>query len=228
MAFSRPRLDLLADSSLDGCLRGCGLRVGKFVPATRFADLELTLASAARQGLPSEYRLLGVLAAWLAVHHCRVNVPRLGRLIRQSEPSVLESAWWATVGGWLGAHDLRWKALLHLYSGPRLGLEGDDEITDLMIQRHGEDRRFEAGPLRVHSKLLRSRLQDVDTPEQLVRRHATYRARVIHGTNHRADIWAELDRDADRPVAEVARAVGCAYESARSIVGDWRLAQAAR
>ncbi len=225
MPFARRNYrDLLSGPELDSALRSCGLRLGRG-RSVDDADIELTLASVARDGLPSDYRLIGILAAWLEVHHDRVNVVRLKRIIRQSKPSPLEGAWWSTVGRWLGQNDSRWASFRKLHRGKATGLEGDEELTSLMLQRHGVDQRFAEGPLRIHAKLLRSRWQDVDSVEQLARRHAIYRSRIFHGTNYRADVWAELDRDDQRSIADVARAVGCAYESARAVAADWRIAQ---
>lgn len=222
MAYSRPSLVLLSGRPLTDALRGCGLRLGRATPAEH-PDIELTLASAARAALPSDYRLLGVLTQWLGTHRARVNVPRLGRIVRQSDPSEREAAWWSAVARWLGVGDSRWRSLGRLYTGPALALEGDPVIAEMMVARHGPDPRFDGSPLLVHAKLLRSRAADVASPEELIVQHAGYRSRLLHGPNYRADVWAELDRDAERPITEVARAVGCAYETARSVAEDWRL-----
>jgi hypothetical protein len=40
-------------------------------------------------------------------------------------------------------------------------------------------------------------------------------------------VWAALDQRPDATVAEIARSVGCAYETARSVAEDWRTARAA-
>jgi hypothetical protein len=72
----------------------------------------------------------------------------------------------------------------------------------------------------------RIRPSDVYTEAQVAERHPVYRARLLHGPTHRADIWAALDRDPERSVADVAHDVGCAYASARQVAADWRLARA--
>ena len=227
MVFSRKCLPLIADDELTSAMRSCGIRVGAGRPLVRDADIEITLISATREALPHDYRLLGALAMWLDQHHSRVNVPRLRRIIQQTKPSTLEAAWWSTMATWLHPRDARWASIKNLYTGSMISLEGDLALSAMMRNRHGSDPRFDAGPLLIHAKLLRSRPQDVAAPEHLVQTHGTYRARVVHGTNHRTDTWAELDHNADRPIAEVARAVGCTYESARSVVADWRLARQA-
>jgi hypothetical protein len=113
-----------------------------------------------------------------------------------------------------------------LYRGPALALD-DEEITELQIKRVGEDPRFAGSALRVHAKLLRSRAADVDDSVQLAGRHRGYLRRLQLGANYRADVWAALDADADATAAEVARRVGCAYETARGVVEDYRVVMAA-
>jgi hypothetical protein len=137
------------------------MRVGSTRASRDPADIEVTLASAFEQALPRDYRLLGVIVAWLEEHHARVNVPRLGRVMKRSAaggPFVL--AFWAAIGHWLGAQDARWRALERLYVGETLDLD-DAEITAIQLQRAGVDPRFAGSPLRVHAKLLRSRAADV-------------------------------------------------------------------
>jgi hypothetical protein len=217
----------LEGAALDGALRSVGLRLGRASPPEIPADIELTLVSAARAALPHEYRLLGVVCAWLEVHHARVNVPKLLRALEHAEPSVLERALWSTLARWLGAHDARWRTLERLYQGEPLTLE-DAEVTALQLERVGSDPRFAGGTLRVHAKLLRSRREDVDSPAELAARHPGYRRRLEFGASYRADVWVALDQEPAASAAEIARRVGCAYETARSVQGDWRIVRAAR
>lgn len=136
--------------------------------------------------------------------------------------AAVARAYWAAVGAWLGQRDKRWQTLARVYSGPPVTLE-DPEITAMQIARVGEDPRFAGTPLRIHAKLLRSRSADVDTPTQLAARHPGYLRRVQFGANHRADVWTALDADPDATPAEVARRVGCAYETARNIAQDFHI-----
>jgi hypothetical protein len=100
-------------------------------------------------------------------------------------------------------------------------------VTQLQLERVGSDPRFERSALRVHAKLLRSRAEDVDDPVQLASRHPVYLKRIQLGANYRADVWAALDAHPHATVAEIARHAACAYETARSVAEDWRIAQAA-
>ncbi|HEX5660282.1 MAG TPA: hypothetical protein VFX59_23970 [Polyangiales bacterium] len=167
-----------------------------------------------------------MVVAWLEVHGARVNVPRLVRFAQELCATPLEHAWWSAVGAWLGREDARWRSLTRLHEGEPLDLD-DAAITTLQIQRGGEDPRFTGTSLRVYAKLLRSRVEDVDPPALLARRHPLYLRRVQLGANYRADVWAALDETPDATPAEIARRVGCAYATALAVVHDWRLAHEA-
>jgi len=228
MPFSRTQPEPEVIGSLDAALRSVGIRVGSTPASREPADIELTLTSAVEQALPRDYRLLAVIVTWLEEHHARVNVPRLGRVVkRKAAGDPLVSAFWAAIGHWLGAHDTRWLAMKRLYVGKTLDLD-DTEITAMQLQRAGADPRFAGSPLRVHAKLLRSRAADVDTSEQLAGRHPLYRKRLELGANYRADVWYALERDPQATPAQIARKVGCSYETARSVAEDFRLLQRSR
>ena len=66
---------------------------------------------------------------------------------------------------------------------------------------------------------------DVEKPAVLAAQHPLYFGRLLLGPNYRADVWAALDEQPDATPAQVARMVGCAYETARSVAKDWALAQ---
>lgn len=144
------------------------------------------------------------------------------RLADALSEDPLARAWWSAIGTWLSRTDARWKTLVRLYDGPVISLD-DANVTTLRIQRAGEDPRFVGSPLRVHAKLLRSRPADVETPAQLVRHHPLYLRRLQMGPNYRADVWAALDARPEASPAEIARVVGCAYETARAVARDWEL-----
>jgi hypothetical protein len=227
MPFFRTQPQPTAAESLNADLRSIGMRIGS-TPASRDpADIESTLVSAVEQALPHDFRLLGVIVGWLEAHHARVNVPRLGRFIKRGMQASTLPAFWEAMGHWLGATDARWRALERLYHGDPLDLD-DPEITALQLARVGADPRFEASALRVYAGLLRSRAADVDTIEQLAARHPQYRKRLEFGANYRADVWCALERSPKATPAEIARIVGCAYETARSVAEDFRVLERAR
>jgi hypothetical protein len=226
MSFSRTTPPLPQGGALDASLRGIGMRLGTRTRTSIPADIELTLVSVAMRSLPNDYRALGVLVAWLEVHHARINVPRLLRIVREAAKTPLENAWWATIGSWLVREDSRWRPMMRVYAGPKLDLD-DPEVTELQLSRVGPDQRFTDAPLRIHARLIRSRAADVDEPIQLAARHPLYMRRVQLGASYRADVWAALDQDPDATPAAIARRVGCAYETARSVARDWSTARAA-
>jgi len=226
MSFSRTTPPLLTGPALHAAMRSIGLRTGPLARGAETADIEVTLASAVVSAMPHDYRLLGVIVAWLEVHHGRVNVPRLGRLLARMDASALVRAFWAAGGTWLGRTDARWRVLARTYRGVRLDLD-DPEVTRVQLARVGPDPRFEGTVLRVHAKLLRSRAADVDDAVQLASRHPGYLRRVQLGPTYRADVWAALDREPEASAAEIARRVGCAYETARSVAEDWKTARLA-
>jgi hypothetical protein len=225
MPFSRT-LPSLPSVDLFAALRSIGFRIGTAKPSRKSADIEVTLCAAVETALPHDYRLLGLIVAWLEAHHARVNVPRLGRIVRQSKTKPVR-AFWSAMGTWLSATDSRWRAIERLYRGDPIALE-DPEITAIQLQRVGSDPRFNGSALRVHAKLLRSRAADVDTPEQLAARHSQYRKRLELGANYRADVWAALEQNPLATPAQIARGVGCAYETARTVTEDFRVLQRSR
>lgn len=222
MPFSRVQPARPSGLGLDAALRGIGARIGSAQASERTADIELTLVAAVERALPRDYRVLGVLLAWLAEHQARVNVPRLRRMVRRGSPEPLVRAFWSAVATWLKVQDIRWRPLEHVYQGKPLDLD-DPEVTRIQLERVGPDPRFVGSALRVYAKLLRSRPQDVDTPEQLAARHPAYRRRIEMGPSYRADVWSVLEQHPDATAAQVARQVGCAYETARATVEDFRL-----
>lgn len=226
MSFSRTTPTLLSDAELDAAMRSIGMRVGTPSQNCKSADIEVTLVSVAAAALPTDYRLLSVLTTWFDVHHARVNVPRLHRMISQKTELPLLCAFWSAVGSWLERSDARWNVFTKQYAGNPLELE-DPEITELQLQRLGPDPRFAGSALRIHAKLLRLRPSDVESPVELASHHHTYLKRIELGASYRADVWAALDEEPSANPAAIARRVGCAYETARSVAEDWRLARLA-
>ncbi len=220
MPFSRATPSLFIGSALDEAMRSIGLRIGSASKRKEAADLEVTLLSAVASALPTDYRLLGVLVAWLELHHARVNVPRLGRILAHAEASTLARCFWSAIGTWLGRTDTRWRVMSRLHRGAPIDLD-DPEVTKVQFSRVGSDPRFAGTALRVHARLLRSRPQDVDDAVQLAMRHHVYLRRVQLGATYRADVWAALDQSPNASAADIARRVGCAYETARSVAEDW-------
>lgn len=144
------------------------------------ADIESTLLHASRLGMEDgELRVLAVLTTWLGVHHAHVNADRLTQLVRV-HPSERVRAYWAAVATWL-RRERRLAPLASTYEGAPIDLLPTG--TEFQLGRRGEDERFVGTKLRVPRGTLRDRTEDVLTPEQLVRRHAGYRERVLKAAN---------------------------------------------
>jgi hypothetical protein len=136
-------------------------------------------------------------------------------------------AFWSAIGTWLSATDPRWRPLESLHRGRPIAL-GDPARNAIQLKRVGPDPRFDRSALRVHAKLLRSRAADIDTREELAARHPQYRKRLELGANYRADVWTALEKNPRATPAEIARAVGCAYETARAVTEDFRVLERSR
>lgn len=185
----------------------------------RDADIEQTLVHASLAGMENgDLRTLAVLTTWLQVHHVRVNVQRLVRLL-EAVP-VRTSAYWSAMGRVLG-RDRRLSRLATEAPAERVDLV--PATTEFLVRRRGEDERFEGTALRSAAGSLRDRVQDVMTEEQLVRHHRGYRNRVVLGATWRADVWSCLESTPHLTPADCARRVGCAFAVAWEAHRDWCL-----
>lgn len=183
-------------------------------------NIENTLLAASAEGMEREdLRVLAVLTTWLEVHHPRVNADRLVRALR-AHPSVRVRCYWSAVGSWL-EKDRRLARLLKLHRSPRIDVLGTG--TEFQVSRRGEDDRFRDTPLRVPAGVLRNRHTDVLSPEELAKRHMTYRYRVLIGPSYRADMWATLDREPGLSAAELARRSYGSFATAWKVKQDWAL-----
>ena len=95
--------------------------------------------------------------------------------------------------------------------------------TEFQIRRRGEDPRFSGSKLRVPNGTLRDRIEDVLSPEALVRRHAGYRNRVRMGSTFRADAWTALEHTPNASIADIARKASCSFATAWQAAQDYRL-----
>lgn len=188
------------------------------------ANVEDTLYFASVEGIDQgDLRVLAVLVTWFGVHHARVNVDRLTKLVRdRGTPRV--RALWSALATWQ-ANDRRYARLAALHDGDRVDLLTTG--TDFQVRRHGEDARFAGTCLRVPANVLRDRPEDVLSPEALARRHAAYRQRVIMGPSYRADLWAALAAQPRSSAAELARGTYASFASAWQVKRDFAIVAAA-
>lgn len=188
------------------------------------APIEETLVHASFCGLEeSDFRILGVLTAWVETHHPRINADALIRRV-SAAPSPRVRAYWAAMAQRL-VKDRRFVRLRSIYEGPPVDLL--TEGNPFPIDRNGEDPRFVASPLRVPAGALRHRVGDIATAESLVRSHLGYRNRVRMGSTWRSDVWTALERSPEMHVADAARTAGCSFASAWQTARDFALHRSA-
>ncbi len=207
-------------TELTASLVGIGMNLaGSAQPASE-PNIEDTLLFASAEAMEHpDLRLLALVVTWFGVHAPWVNADRLTRLA-MAHPSVRARALWAALARWQGS-DRRFLRLRKAYRGPRIepGVRG----SDFLIQRHGEDPRFEKGPLRVAANVLRDRCEDVLTPAELAARHSAYRYRVLIGPTYRADMWAALEREPSLTAALLARRTYGSFATAWHVKKDFAL-----
>ena len=220
MAFSRAVAAVAAPPADELTARMVGIGMNFAAEPRVDADIESTLLHASELGmLEGDLRVLSLLTTWVGVHHARVNADRLVRLVGEHAAERVR-AYWSAVAVWLGK-DRRLARLVKAFGGAPVDLLSTGNAFQLA--RRGADERFTKSKLRVPRGTLRDRLDDVLTPEALVRRHGGYRNRVFMGPTWRADVWTVLEREPDLAVAEVARRASCSFATAWQTAQDFRL-----
>jgi hypothetical protein len=205
-----------SDRDLTSAMVGIGMAFA--AKGTTDPNIEDTIVAASIQGIDGDdLRVLSVLTTWLGVHSPWINADRLTRLVSLCD-SERVLAYWSAFAAW-HARDRRFRRLGALYEGQRLDLLPVG--TDFQVRRRGEDPRFAEGPLRVAEGMLRDRVADVLTPEELAARHRGYRARVQMGPSYRADMWAVLEADPELKAAEVARRAYGSFATAWHVKRDF-------
>ncbi len=220
MSFSRvqePRV-VYAGRSLSGALAGIGFSLAAEPDAG--ANIEDTLLAASIAGMEHDnLRVLAHLVTWLGTHHARINADRLIRVVKAHQ-SPRVSSFWAAVAAWL-SKDRRFARLTKLHRGKPIDVLATG--TAAQIKRRGEDERFKGTALRVPAGVLRNRASDVLAPVELAKRHRAYRHRVHIGPSYRADMWAELERDAELTSSELARRTYGSFATAWQVKRDFEL-----
>ena len=220
MAFSRAVVPAAAPAhdALTSAMVGIGMGFAA-VPAAA-PNIEDTLFFAATEAMDgNDLRVAAILVSWFGVHHRWVHADRLTKLVttRGSERVL---ALWAALARWQ-IRDRRYAILAHHYRGKRVDVLATG--TEFQIRRHGEDARFSGSCLRVPANLLRDRPDDVASPGELAKRHATYRLRIMMGTSYRADCWAALDDDPSLSAAELARRTYTSFATAWQAKRDFAI-----
>jgi hypothetical protein len=217
MAYKRPAVpNLPQGEALTSAMVGIG--VGFAAIAASEPNIEDTLLAASIEGMEhDDLRVLSALTTWLSVHHQRVNVDRLIRIVSmRDEQRVL--AYWAAIAHWLNK-DRRLSRLAELAPKQRVHLLRVG--SDFQLKRRGEDPRFENSALAVPQGVLRDRDADVLTPQQLVACHRAYFQRVQMGPPYRADLWALLEKEPSLSPSELARRAYGSFATAWQVKRDY-------
>lgn len=219
MSYLRKKLPqyIWTEEQFNQALAGIGFNL--FGAANFEANIEDTIYFASIRGMENDdLRVLSMTVLWLERHHARLNAARITDiLLAEKKPRVL--VFWAAVAYWL--KDRRFARLNSLYQGADVELLRTG--NSFQISRNGEDQRFIGGPLKVPDKILRSRLTDIFTAEQLAAKHNTYRWRLIAGPHFRSDMIAELEQHPELTATELARRSYGSFATAWQVKQDLEL-----
>jgi hypothetical protein len=183
------------------------------------ANIEDTLIAASIEGVAGDYRILAILVDWLDQHLFNVNADRLTKLVIQQNNLRLK-AFWCAIAEWK-KDDNRFKKISKL---TRRRIDLLEFGTDFIVDKKGEDPRFENTVLRVPNETLRKRERDVLSPPLVAKIHPAYRARLMIGPTYRADMWAILESNhGEVSLSDLARqAYGC-FNTAIKAKKDWSI-----
>jgi hypothetical protein len=205
-------------SELTRNLIGIGIKIGS-VGRAENPNIEDTLVAGAIEGMQGDYRVLSLTTDWFTIHYERLNVDRLTALVKELGQSRVK-AYFAALAKFLST-DPRFKRLSRCYRGPAVSLL--EEGTDFLIQRNGEDERFRESCLKVPNKTLRHRPDDIESPEELAKKHRDYYYRVLVGPSFRADMISLLERDPNLSPSELARRTYGSFQTAWCVIKDLSL-----
>lgn len=181
-------------------------------------NIEDALIGAAIEGVEREdYRVLSLLTDWFEVHGEWVNVDRLVRAVRLLNSNRVK-AYFAAIGKWL-SKDPRYKRLAAVYGGKRVPL-GMGASYGFLVDRNGEDDRFQKTKLIVAAGNLRRRKEDIMTPQELAKTHQDYYWRVCLGPSYRADMISLYNRRPQASPSEIARDTYGSFQTAWFVKRD--------
>lgn len=199
-------------------LIGIGFRLkGK---ANSNPNIENSLLASSFEGMAGDLRIVSLLVDWLDIHHPRINVDRLFRILKEvDEARVL--AFWSAIGKWKSA-DRRFSKIAKLYKGKRVPLLSSG--TEFHVQRSGEDLRFKDTPLLVPQGAgIRHRPSDILTPHELAKKHLIYYHRLLIGPTYRADMWAELELNPELTATQLAHTCYGSFATAWQVLHEWKV-----
>jgi len=227
MGFKRILLpqEELSGVRLTSAMAGIGLHFNAF--ADRDVNIEDTIFFASVDGMTRrDLRTLSVLVKWLDIYYRWINAGRLIKIIESSTEERVR-AFWAAIAVWK-KEDIRFKNFLSLYKGSRVEVMPPPFDSSFHYRRHGEDPRFEGGPLRAPANLLRDREIDVVPPGKTAVNNLYIRYRIMMGPTYRSDIWAALELDTGLSPTELARKTYGSFAVAWQVKRDWEILENAR
>lgn len=196
------------------------------------ADIEETLISASIEGInKDDHRVRGILVDWISIHHLRINVDRLTRMVKSltDDEFVYVRIFWCANAQRLQGSDPRFKRLAQIYKGPRVDFvdrnlrPGQRATTDMFIQMKGLDERFEGTCIRVPKNAFFHRPHQIFEAEEIAKYHMAFRYRVMFGASYRADIWALLRRNPALSAYRLSKLAGCSTTTALRVKNDYEI-----
>ena len=221
MSYRRTILgpELPAGDHLIRAMAGLGMAFA--VEPLKDANIEDTQLGASIAGMEADdLRVLGLLVAWIDVHHARINVDRLTRAVPTLASERSRSFWQATAERFIA--DRRWLRMSRLPK-PATRVDLLRVGNDFQIHRRGEDMRFAHTHLRVPDGSLRRRSGDIRVAApDLARLHSAYRHRVLIGASYRADAWAALVLNSGLTPSALARLTYASFATAWHVKKDFQ------
>ncbi|MFH0898923.1 MAG: hypothetical protein V1855_05060 [bacterium] len=178
------------------------------------ANIEDVLLGASLEGL-QDLRVLSLLIDWIDIHYQHINADRLIQLIKKNtrtQPPIFHLFWHAMAQRLPDSRFLKLKKIT-----PRIRTDFPEKHTEFLVDRNGEDLRFQKTCLRIPNKFLRHRPEDILSPGELARIHIAYRFRVFLGPSYRADMWANQILMPNLSASELARTSYGSYPTAHLI-----------
>lgn len=218
-------------ASLNQRMKAIGFRIGYddidvIVPKEDWFqfDIEKTLIDSAFEA-QKDYRILSLLMTWISVHGDRVIIEKLFKLSsaaqneRGHNPIINGIAVWGTVCGYN-----RFKRYIsHSKQDEYLV---DREMTESFESFQGLKEDWLKYGVKVPLKMVRIRIDDILSDEDLARSNLQYRNRLLVGASWRADILTAVELGM-KTATEISKKTGCSYEPAHRVLKEITLAKKA-
>ncbi len=185
-----------------------------------WVDIEQTIYEASRE-IPNDSRLLSLLCSWVLVHGDRVIVEKLMRLQKkENSPWLVAIAIFAENKGF---H--KWRRLIKKQKQEMFLIDKSLALSSIRLK--GEEPGMKKQNFLIPMGSIRSRDKDALSVQELARINTQYRNRLIYGAAIRSDVITAIEFGFKTPYA-IAKAVGCSYEPAHRIFGEYQLVKSLR